>query len=105
MSKIIQDCLSGLSYLDSKNIMHRDIKPENIIYRKEEEKWVLGDFGLAAKSNEEYIYNKCGTMGYIAPEIMEMNEENPKRYSQECDIYSLGIIAYTLVIGSLPFRV
>lgn len=62
--------------------MHRDIKPENIIYRKEEDQWVLSDFGLAAKSNEDYIYVKCGTIGYIAPEIMEMNEENPKKYSQ-----------------------
>lgn len=44
-------------------------------------------------------------MGYIAPEIMGLEGENPKRYSQECDIYSLGIIAYTLIMGTLPFRV
>jgi serine/threonine protein kinase len=33
---------------------------------------VICDFGLAAKSNEEYLYDRCGTMGYIAPEIMEI---------------------------------
>ncbi len=31
--------------------MHRDVKPENIIYRKQDDQWVIGDFGLAAKSN------------------------------------------------------
>ena len=59
--------LSALSYLNSKNIMHRDIKPENILLRTEDNSWVLGDFGLVAKSNQEYLYDKCGTMGYIAP--------------------------------------
>lgn len=73
IQNVIRDILSGLAYLDSKHIMHRDIKPENIILREEDNKWVIGDFGLAAKSNEEYIYDKCGTMGYIAPEIMALN--------------------------------
>lgn len=50
--------------------MHRDIKPENIVLRKESNTWVLVDFGLAAHTDQSYLYNKCGTMGYIAPEIM-----------------------------------
>ena len=70
----IKDILQGLAYLDSKKIMHRDIKPENIIFRQEQNRWVISDFGFAAKSNEDYIYDKCGTMGYIAPEIMEHSE-------------------------------
>jgi serine/threonine protein kinase len=49
--------------------MHRDIKPENIVLRKEENTWVLVDFGLAARTDQDYLYNFCGTMGYIAPEI------------------------------------
>ena len=50
--------------------MHRDIKPENIVLRKESNTWVLVDFGLAAFTDQSYLYDKCGTMGYIAPEIM-----------------------------------
>lgn len=73
IQRIIKDILSGLAYLDEKQIMHRDIKPDNIILREEDQKWVIGDFGLAAKSNEDYLYDKCGTMGYIAPEIMELD--------------------------------
>lgn len=103
--QIIADVLEGLGYLSSRSIMHRDIKPENVIRREEDGRWVICDFGLAARSNEEYLYDKCGTMGYIAPEIMSLSEENKQKYSQECDVYSLGVIAYTMIVGSLPFKV
>lgn len=103
IQSVIRDILTGLAYLDSKQIMHRDIKPENVILREEENRWVISDFGLAAKSNEDYLYDKCGTMGYIAPEIMQLSENS--KYAQACDTYSLGIIAYQLIVGELPFKV
>jgi len=55
--------------------------------------WVLADFGLAAFTNEVYLYDKCGTMGYIAPEIL-MESTLPKLYTSACDLYSLGVISY-----------
>lgn len=73
--------------------MHRDIKPENIILREKDGMWVLADFGLAAFTNEVYLYDKCGTMGYIAPEIL-MESTLPKLYTSACDLYSLGVISY-----------
>lgn len=95
--------LLALDYLNSKNVMHRDIKPENIIFREEDGKWVLSDFGLVAETTKEYLYDQCGTIGYIAPEILNHSEN--ERYSQSCDIYSLGVISYQLIVGELPFRV
>lgn len=65
--------------------------------REEDGKWVIGDFGLAAHSDQNYIYDKCGTMGYMAPEIWELSEN--EKYAQACDTYSLGVIAYQLIIG------
>ena len=63
--------LRGLAYLHSKNIVHRDIKPENILLRERGSlEVVIGDLGLAtAIDAEEYLYTKCGTPGYVAPEI------------------------------------
>ncbi len=69
ISSILKDILSALSYLQQRNIMHRDIKPENILLRAEDERWVLADFGLAACSQDKSLFTKCGTMGYMAPEI------------------------------------
>lgn len=65
---------------------------------------MLVDFGLAAYTNGKYLYDKCGTMGYIAPEILAENEvETP--YTSSCDLYSLGVVAYVLILGCLPFKV
>ena len=55
--------------MHSKDLMHRDLKPENLLFRKTGD-WdcVIADFGLAEFSNEnEYLFVRCGTPGYVAP--------------------------------------
>ena len=56
--------------------MHRDLKPENIILKSQENVYDIKicDFGLASFTNvKEYIYTRCGTPGYVAPEIITYN--------------------------------
>lgn len=54
--------------------MHRDIKPDNIMFQsKHNTHCILADFGLATFQNEkEYLYPKCGTPGYVAPEVINL---------------------------------
>jgi serine/threonine protein kinase len=72
--------------------------------RESDKEWVLADFGLAAYTNQKYLYDKCGTMGFIAPEILAENKEETS-YTSSCDLYSLGVVAYNLILGCLPFKV
>lgn len=63
--------LSALAYIHSKGIMHRDLKPENILFQIQDDlnSLKLADFGLAAFLLEyPYLYPKCGTPGFVAPE-------------------------------------
>ncbi len=63
--------LKGLEHIHSKGIMHRDLKPENILLKSEDELIIkISDFGLSALVDEkEHLFNKCGTPGYVAPEV------------------------------------
>jgi len=57
--------------------MHRDLKPENIMFAKEDnlETLKILDFGLAAKTTDkELLFTKCGTPGFVAPEIIHHKE-------------------------------
>ena len=78
--------------------MHRDLKPENILISKKGNKSILKivDFGLASYADESpYIFPKCGTPGFVAPEIANLNDKKSS-YSTVCDIFSLGVIFHIL---------
>ena len=66
---IMTGMLQGLKALHQENIMHRDIKPENILFRGEDFNCVVADFGLAERISKSLMFPRCGTPGFIAPEI------------------------------------
>lgn len=94
--------LNAIYYLHNKEIIHRDLKPENIILKEKNnvEELVIADFGLAEKYSEkgDYLFPKCGTVGYIAPEVYL-----GKSYDYKVDIYALGVIMFLLLSGELPY--
>lgn len=62
--------------MHEQRIMHRDLKPENILFREEDSyDCVIADFGLATFADvDQYIYVRCGTPGYVAPEISNLKD-------------------------------
>jgi polo-like kinase 1 len=82
-------------------VIHRDLKLGNLFINEKMEIKV-GDFGLAAKIDFDGERKRtiCGTPNYIAPEVLE----GKSGHSYEVDIWSLGVIIYTLIIGKPPFE-
>ncbi len=92
---------AAIKYLHSHRVIHRDLKLGNL-FLNEKMEVKLGDFGLASKLefDGERKRTICGTPNYIAPEILE----GKQGHSYEVDIWSLGVIIYTLIIGKPPFE-
>jgi len=59
---------------------------------------VIVDFGLSEYTNSEHhLFSRCGTPGYIAPEVMQAKSDSPQlTYNTGCDIFSLGVIFHIL---------
>lgn len=102
-SLIVVQMLEAILYLHEKNIVHRDLKPENILYLDDssDSKVVLADFGIAKRlqSPDEKLTSSAGSFGYAAPEVILGSG-----HGKPCDIWSLGVITYTLLCGYSPFR-
>ena len=101
-SIMIRSILRALEHMHSKKIMHRDIKPENILFKKNcdpkivEDNIVIVDFGLAAlKQENNYLFARCGTPGFVAPEIINLKNHQEK-YDVVCDLFSVGVILHIL---------
>lgn len=98
--RIMLGLMKGLAYLEGKRIAHRDIKPANILFKENSQNSpvVIVDFGLSTKINSEkdYIEKKCGTAGFIAPEIMNLSPGDQPNFTTLCDVFSAGLIFYLL---------
>lgn len=94
--------LKSLEYCHKNNIVHRDVKLENFLVDSDESGNInvkLSDFGLACKLEvDNPPTTKCGSILSVAPEMLT-NET----YSNEVDIWGLGIILYELLSTELPF--
>ncbi|KAI9926438.1 hypothetical protein AWENTII_006996 [Aspergillus wentii] len=102
-SQTIRQVLDAVNYLHERNIVHRDLKPENLLYltRDPHSPLVLADFGIAKmlETPTEVLTSMAGSFGYAAPEVMLK-----QGHGKAVDMWSLGVITYTLLCGYSPFR-
>lgn len=97
----LSQVLSALKYMHSHRVIHRDIKLGNI-FLSDKMEIKMGDYGLAAKLEFEGERKRtiCGTPNYIAPEILE----GRTGHSYEVDIWSFGVLMFTMLTGKPPFE-
>ncbi len=92
---------SALDYAHARGILHRDIKPSNILMNMEGTP-VLGDFGLAKMMERGAGLTQAG-MIVGTPEYMSPEQCSGEGVASAADIYSLGVVAYQMLTGQLPF--
>jgi Ca2+-binding EF-hand superfamily protein len=100
-SNIMYQIASGLQYLHQFGILHRDLKPENIMLADKSNNTVIKimDFGLSkVLGPKERVADGYGTLAFVAPEVLLRNP-----YNKQIDIWSLGIMMYYGLSGTLPF--
>jgi len=109
ISRVVMRCLlSGAQYLHDVGVAHRDLKPDNVLVEDATADATcngtprissvkITDFGLSA-INAKQMQEPLGTMAYAAPEILQ-----GRPYDRAVDIWSLGVMAFVVLAGLLPF--
>ncbi|XP_066996838.2 serine/threonine-protein kinase PLK1 [Anabrus simplex] len=94
----LRQLISGVHYIHSCKVIHRDLKPGNMLLSM---RMVvkLADFGLATQADKCNKVSVCGTPNYIAPEVL-----NKLSCSYESDVWAIGCIMYTILVGQAPFE-
>ncbi|XP_038877950.1 serine/threonine-protein kinase STY13-like [Benincasa hispida] len=97
--KLALDLSRGLSYLHSMKIVHRDVKTENMLMDSDDNV-KIADFGVARveAQNPRDMTGETGTLGYMAPEVLE-----GKPYNRRCDVYSFGICLWEIYCCDMPY--
>jgi tRNA A-37 threonylcarbamoyl transferase component Bud32 len=98
--EIVFKCARALGYAHMQGVTHRDIKPGNLLYAKGPTDVRISDFGLAMNVGAETTQiTGVGSPAYMSPE--QIREE---LVDHRTDIYSLGVVAYQMLSGRLPFQ-
>jgi len=98
---IVEQACEGLHYAHRHGVIHRDVKPGNLL-RSAEGQVKLADFGIAKAAEQSSITqvgSVLGTAAYLSPEQARGQEAGP-----QADIYALGVVAYQLISGRLPYE-
>jgi len=98
---IVARAAEGLDYAHQQNVVHRDIKPANIMYEPESDTVKITDFGIAriTDSSKTKTGTVLGTPSYMSPEQLA-----GKKIDGRSDLFSLGVMLYQMLSGSLPFK-
>lgn len=105
---LVAQVARGLAQAHARSLVHRDIKPSNILLERHSGRAKLGDFGLAKAISGEHSAGDrftesgaiLGTPAYTSPEQIS----SPHQPDIRCDIYSLGVVLYETLTGTVPFR-
>ncbi|KAL1435947.1 hypothetical protein MTO96_010711 [Rhipicephalus appendiculatus] len=102
-SAVLEVIAKTMKFLHDNGVVHRDLKPSNIMYADESgspESLRICDFGFAKQMRAEngLLMTPCYTANFVAPEVLKK-----QGYDEACDIWSMGVLLYTMLAGHTPF--
>ncbi|XP_070181846.1 ribosomal protein S6 kinase alpha-5-like isoform X2 [Littorina saxatilis] len=114
-SDIMNKLVRAVDFMHTRGVVHRDLKPENLIFesKKEGAEIKVVDFGFATLLPEsQMLKTPCFSLPYSAPEVLSQLRHisaarggiNSSGYDASCDLWSLGVILYTMLSGRAPFQ-
>jgi len=98
---VLKQLVEATAYMHSHKIAHCDLKPDNILFSTDDERSPIKiiDFGMSKHlEKRQHLSTVCGTSFYMAPEVLKGN------YTEDCDVWSVGVIMFIMLFGFPPFH-